>query len=65
MPLLESRRFLENARDEASGYLGREMTDIEWNETYPLAAQTKKTASEEDGLLTTTNITPQTINCQF
>jgi len=24
----------------------------------------KKTASEEDGLLTTTNITPTTINCQ-
>ena len=35
----ESRRFLEDARDEASGYLGRELTDAEWTEAYPLAAQ--------------------------
>lgn len=104
----ESRRFLEDARDEASGYLGRELTDAEWAEAYPPAAQKlsgiiqrfgdgggdrrqpwylgklvqeqiafsilsrycaamsaqKKTASEEDGLLTTTTITPEIINCQ-
>ncbi len=104
----ESRRFLDDARDEASGYLGRELTDAEWAETYPAAVQKlsgiiqrhgdaggdrrqpwylgklvqehitfgilatycaamnaqKKTASEEDGLLTTTNITPKTIQCQ-
>ena len=103
----ETRRFLLDARDEASGYLGRELTDSEWAEAYPPAAQKlsriiqlygdsggdrrqpwylgklvqehiafsimsaycamsaqKKTASEEDGLLTTTTITPEIINCQ-
>jgi len=108
MPLPESRRFLEDARDEASNYLGRELTDTEWAAAYPPAAQKlsgiiqrfgdsggdrrqpwylgklvqehitfgilsnycavmgaqKKTASEEDGLLTTTNITPKTTQCQ-
>lgn len=104
----ESRRFLLDARDEASGYLGREVADAEWTQAYPPMAQKlsriiqrygdddgtrcqpwylgnlvqehiavgilsaycaamstqKKTASEEDGLLTTTNITPEIINCQ-
>lgn len=104
----ESQRFLLNARDEASEYLGRELTDAEWAEAYPPMAQKlsgiirrygddggvrcqpwylgklvqehiafgilstycaamsaqKKTASEEDGLPTTTNITPEIINCQ-
>ena len=107
MPAPETRRFLLDARDAASGYLGRELTDAEWAEAYPKAAQKlsriiqlygdsggecrqpwylgklvqehiasrilsayctmsaqKKTASEEDGLLTTTNITPNTIQCQ-
>lgn len=107
MPTPETRRFLLDARDEASGYLGRELTDSEWAEAYPPAAQKlsriiqlygdhggdrrqpwylgklvqehiafsvlsaycalsaqKKTASEEDGLLTTTTITPEIINCQ-
>lgn len=107
MPTPETRRFLLDARDEASGYLGRELTDSEWAEAYPPAAQKlsriiqlygdhggdrrqpwylgklvqeyiafsvlsayctlsaqKKTASEEDGLLTTTNITPNIIQCQ-
>lgn len=35
----ETRRFLLDARGEASGYLGRELTDSEWAEAYPLAAQ--------------------------
>lgn len=104
----ESRRFLLDARNEASGYLGRELTDAEWTQAYPPMAQKlssiiqrygddsgarrqpwylgklvqeyiafgilsaycaamsaqKKTASEEDGLPTTTNITPEIINCQ-
>lgn len=108
MPAPDTRRFLLDARDEASGYLGRELTDAEWAEAYPPAAQKlsgiiqrygdcggdrrqpwylgklvqehiafgilsayceamsaqKKTASEEDGLLTTTTITPEIINCQ-
>ena len=107
MPATETRRFLLDARDEASGYLGRELTDSEWAEAYPPAAQKlsriiqlygdnggdrrqpwylgklvqehiafsiisaycamsaqKKTASEEDGLLTTTNITLNIIQCQ-
>ncbi len=107
MPAPETRRFLLEARDEASGCLGRELTDSEWAEAYPPAAQKlsriiqlygdnggarnqpwylgklvqehiafsvlsaycatsaqKKTASEEDGLLTTTNITPNIIQCQ-
>ena len=107
MPATETRRFLLDARDEASGYLGRELTDSEWAEAYPPAAHKlsriiqlygdnggdrrqpwylgklvqehiafsiisaycamsaqKKTASEEDGLLTTTNITLNIIQCQ-
>lgn len=39
MPTPETRRFLLDARDEASGYLGRELTDSEWAEAYPPAAQ--------------------------
>lgn len=107
-PVPESQRFLLDARDEASEYLGRELTDAEWTQAYPpmakklsgiiqrhgddggarcqprylgklvqeyltfsilsaycaaMSAQ-KKTASEEDGLPTTTNITPEIINCQ-
>ena len=107
MPNPKAPRFLLDARDEASGYLGRELTDSEWAEAYPPAAQKlsriiqlygdnggdrrqpwylgklvqehiafsiisaycamsaqKKTASEEDGLLTTTNITLNIIQCQ-
>lgn len=107
MPTPETRRFLLDVRDEASGYLGRELTDSEWAESYPPAAQKlshiiqlygdnggdrrrpwylgklvqehivfsilsaycamsaqKKTASEEDGLLTTTNIPPNITQCQ-
>lgn len=107
MPTPETQRFLLDERDEASGYLGRELTDSEWAEAYPPAAQKlsgiiqrygdgggdrrqpwylgklvqehivfsilsaycamsaqKKTASEEDGLHTTTTITPEIINCQ-
>ena len=107
MPATETRRFLLDARDEASGYLGRELTDSEWAEAYPPAAQKpsriiqlygddggdrrqpwylgklvqehiafsiisaycaisaqKKTASEEDGLLTTTNIPSHTTQRQ-
>ena len=107
MPNQKAPRFLLDARDEASGYLGRELTDSEWAEAYPPAAQKlsriiqlygddggdrrqpwylgklvqehiafsivsaccamsaqKKTASEEDGLLTTTNIPSHTTQCQ-
>jgi hypothetical protein len=107
MPNPKAPRFLLDVRNEASGYLGRELTDSEWAEAYPPAAQKlsriiqlygdnggarsqpwylgklvqehiafsvlstycamsaqKKTASEEDGLLTTTNITLNTIQCQ-
>ena len=107
MPAPETRRFLLDARDDASGYLGRELTDSEWAEAYPPAAQKlsriiqlygddggdrrqpwylgklvqehivlsiistycamsaqKKTASEEDGLLTTTNIPSHTTQRQ-
>lgn len=39
MPTLETRRFLLDVRDEASGHLGRELTDSEWAEAYPPAAQ--------------------------
>ena len=39
MPAPETRRFLLDARDEASGYLGRELTDSEWADAYPPAAQ--------------------------
>ena len=107
MPNPKAPRFLVDVRDEASGYLGRELTDSEWAEAYPPAAQKlsriiqlygddggdrrqpwylgklvqehiafsiistycaisaqKKTASEEDGLLTTTNIPSHTTQRQ-
>lgn len=38
MPNPKAPRFLLDARDEASGYLGRELTDSEWAEAYPPAA---------------------------
>lgn len=43
----ESRRFLDDARDEASGYLGRELTDAEWADTYPAAVLAGDTATSE------------------
>lgn len=39
MPNPKAPRFLVDVRDEASGYLGRELTDSEWAEAYPPAAQ--------------------------
>lgn len=39
MPTPETRRFLDDARDEASALLGRELTDAEWAKAYPPAAQ--------------------------
>lgn len=39
MPNPKAPRFLLDVRDEASGYLGRELTDSEWAEAYPPAAQ--------------------------
>lgn len=44
----ESRRFLEDARDEASGYLGRELTDAEWAEVYPAAQKLSRIIQREE-----------------